>query len=44
MMQQSLRLYASPHASPLRVAALPPGEGVNPLGTARPLNSCCVTF
>ena len=27
-MQQSPRLYASPHASPLRVAALPP-EGVN---------------
>ena len=28
MMQQSPRLYASPHAGPLRVAALPP-EGVN---------------
>ena len=32
MMQQSPRLYASPHACPLRVAALPPEGAQIPLG------------
>ena len=32
MMQQSPRLYVSPHADPLRVAALPPEGAQIPLG------------
>ena len=44
MMQQSPRLYASPHAGPLRVAALPPEGAQIPLGRPGALNSSCVTF
>jgi hypothetical protein len=32
MMQQSPRLYVSPHTGPLRVAALPPEGAQIPLG------------